>query len=439
MEVGALRRLTGIVATVLILALAASASAAPGDLDPTFGQGGVVRHSVTSLADVARAGVIDAQGRIIVAGHGWNGGTSSSMVARFLPDGTLDDSFARHGRRFIDLAPGQPEGGSLLDVLLLPDGRILALGTAFSDAEPFDAVLVRLTARGGLDPKFGQGGLVRIPVEGVRRAGGMVRLADGRIVVVGTRTGPDGSHPFLARMHAEGSLDGTFADGGVAAFAPADPWYLEVGDLALAPNGDAVFVGRTAAGDLAVGRADPAGELDEAFGDDGFRTVDLGSPFDRANDVAVRPDGKIVVGGSRFSGGVTRAWALLQFLPDGTPDPGFGTAGQTLSPVGSANGLASIASIVVQDDGRIVAGGTADNARGLPKFFAGRYLPDGTPDSAFGGDGFVTYPIADNQERAQEVLVQSDGRIVLVGRAWRRSKRHDYNIDDVALMRILPT
>src|SRR5581483_7860800 len=111
--------------------------------------------------------------------------------------------------------------------------------------------------------------------------------------------------------------------------------------------------------------------------------VALGSSS--ASAVVVQPDGRIVVGGSTQSGGST-AFAILRYLPDGRPDPSFGSDGLTVTDFDPATNDA-IRSLALLPDGRIVAAGVAGDAAALA-----RYRPDGQLDTTFGDarDGTVT-------------------------------------------------
>src|SRR5437868_6631003 len=70
-------------------------AAAAGDLDSTFGTGGVLRDDVAGGADLTRAITVDAQGRTIILGDAEepaNSGTRTP-VRRYLGNGAIDTSF----------------------------------------------------------------------------------------------------------------------------------------------------------------------------------------------------------------------------------------------------------------------------------------------------------------------------------------------------------
>jgi uncharacterized delta-60 repeat protein len=72
--------------------------------------------------------------------------------------------------------------------------------------------------------------------------------------------------------------------------------------------------------------------------------------------------------------------------------------------------------VALQDDGRIVAVGSAVSPEERIKFAVVRYHAGGRLDPTFGGDGKVTTAVGD-EGRAEDVAIQPDERIVAAGRA----------------------
>jgi uncharacterized delta-60 repeat protein len=180
--------------------------------------------------------------------------------------------------------------------------------------------------------------------------------------------------------------------------------------------------------------AEAQAALDPSFGSGGLaHVVDwVGEPAflaDGTSDVAVQPDGKIVVAADGH-GEDTFFWAVMRFLPDGRLDPGFGVGGAAVlsqTDPGDARGIA------LQPDGKILVTGAAWCEEKC--FAAARLTPDGQLDPSFGDGGIVRHdPI--RRTGSYDVTVQPDGRIVLVG-DW--FKPQDANDDSVAcVMRLLP-
>jgi uncharacterized delta-60 repeat protein len=129
-------------------------------------------------------------------------------------------------------------------------------------------------------------------------------------------------------------------------------------DVALLPDGRIVMAGWTTVnGDLFVTRLTRRGAFDTRFGRGGTTDLDLGGD-DRANALALQPDGKVVVAGrtSRRAGDM----AVLRLRQDGSLDRGFGRGG--VATFGTARGDAAY-DVAVQRDGRIVVAGSGGRGR----------------------------------------------------------------------------
>jgi len=330
-----------------------------GTLDRTFGGDGTRLTGFRTRHAYAGAVAIQADGKIVVAG--WAGGFFA--VARYTSSGKRDRSFGRNGRRLTDLTTG---GDFASDVALQPNGKILLAGRAGGSGGRF--ALVRYLASGRRDRSFGVGGKVMTDF-GPRDdpAFGMTLQADGRIVLVGAVAYLASGQWGLARYERDGSLDMTFSGDGKAGIdiTGDSDWANEV----VAQADGTILVGGAASfgfTDVALARLDTAGTLDPTFGDGGLVVRDLGGDFDEARDIAVQPDGKIVVVGERFS-----KFVVARFEQDGAPDLPFG-GGDGKASTAIGRGSSSATALTIQRDARIVVAGEARNVSrfGLARFLA---------------------------------------------------------------------
>ena len=147
------------------------------------------------------------------------------------------------------------------------------------------------------------------------------------------------------------------------------------------------------------------GDLDPTFGDAG-RVETTYPDGAAASGVAVQPDGAIVIAG--WEGG---RFSVARYLPGGTLDPDFGVGGLVTTPLGAKGDSAS--AVALQPNGRIVATGTDGGNR----FVVIRYLTDGTLDTSFGGDGIVRTPRGAHFWGGEDLAIQPNGKIVVVGTA----------------------
>ena len=368
---------------------------AAGALDTTFAGTGtrLTRFGTSSGAFLGAA--TQRGGAVAVAPDGGTivAGVSAGqiMVARFLPDGTLDGLFGAGGVVLRDLSPGagMPEGTGLSAVALMPRGQIVVAGSVgvapddpYGENEPGEQVAVgRLSARGVPDPAFGNAGFATLQL-GARsarrparsRANALAVLADGAIVIAGRASGTDGSQRgVVARISSAGRLDRGFARSGRALLqlgrasaARAAGTVLHA--LALRPDGRLVLAGRgtdvAGGGQAVLARLTPGGALDPSFGRAGVvRTqpsaaIKQRPPESSARAIATTADGTTFVTGSNSLGGAF----TLRLGTSGRLDCGYGTLGEgaglstTLARAGdpAADGAFGV---LAQPDGAYVGAG----------------------------------------------------------------------------------
>ncbi len=284
---------------------------------------------------------------------------------------------------------------------------LLALTTTGALAQP-----------GTLDASFGTGGVTLFP--GVE-ANAVAFQPDGKIVA----SGNVGGDAAFWRFHPDGTLDASFGTGGVVTVDLGGPLDYFI-DLAVLPSGAIVAVGTKALSDsdqsqlrigddAVVARFLPSGTLDAAFGTGGLvREPGTAGTPDAFWSVDVRPDGRIVAGGTRgdLVGPVIDACYAVQYLEDGTRDAAFGTDGVVvIAPPAPAPGqdIYCFAGALFPD-GRYTLSGRLIPQRG---WAAMRLLADGTPDPAFDGDGVALTTGLTGITQAMEA--GPDGSVTIVG------------------------
>jgi uncharacterized delta-60 repeat protein len=403
--------LAGLCASLILAPL--RASAAPGDLDETFGMGGRVTTDIaaggSSSMDIVADAAQQSDGKIVVAGTSYFVGGPAMVVARYNPDGSLDESFGAGGWVGSDF-DGRPATAG--DVAVQPDGKIVVGGRVVTGQFTSDFALVRYESNGTLDTSFGAGGEVTTDFGTGGNAVEAVTLQpDGKIVAGGwsSVTGV-GNEWALARYNTDGTLDGSFGTGGLV----ITDIIQSILDLALQPDGKIVAAGY-GSDDWALARYHPDGSPDATFGVGGKVSTDWGGS-DAIFSAAVQPDGKIVVAGDSLSytAPFTAKFMLGRYDAAGVLDGSFGDGGSVTTDFGGTGQRAN--AVALQPDGKIVAAGLSTYGSGSADFALARYDLDGALDVSFGSGGKVTTSFGGLYgDVASALVLQGDGKIVAVG------------------------
>jgi uncharacterized delta-60 repeat protein len=451
------------------LAFAASpAVAAPGDPDPSFGQGGLAlvdasqavqgaaltpdggilvasdRFTVTKLTHSgaldtsfgsdgtamatvpapeaffhSSAVVVQDDGRIVVGGTDdpvWDGNPLPHFaLARFLADGRPDPSFGSGGMVVMTIAPGERDS-EVTALAVARDGGVVACGAVDGFQGPGRIVLARFDGAGRLDPGFGSGGVASGPTGHCHD----VSRGPGGTLLVGGSLEYSVSNPtfIAARYLADGTPDRSFAASGVAGTSvPLDNACNHVNVLPQ-PDGKVVLTGQWDT-EFEVLRLDAAGRPDPTFGHGGVVTTRTSQSL-HCGPAALQANGKVILGGTELVPPSDRRFAAARYLPDGSLDPSFG-GGVVFSTFGSSD-YADVGGLVLQPDGRIVAIANVGDSQGHLYLGAWRLLGDGPGGAPADADALGWTPpsaLADHQ--AATSLQARHARLRLAMGALRRA------------------
>jgi uncharacterized delta-60 repeat protein len=355
-----------------------------GTLDNTFGFRGKVRTDFPGLAALPSSVAIQPNGKIVVAGGAFPLFTflGNFKVVRYNPNGSLDRSFGNNGI----VTTTFPVGGSYANaVALQPDGKIIAAGTDFVNFDPgepsnTDFGVARYNPDGTADATFGNGGLVTTDFVGAEDDAFSVLIQpDGRIVAVGSANNGATYYDFAAvRYLSNGAIDTTFGVAGKVTtdFGARD--FDRAYSAALQADGSIVAAGfaisrNGTSENFAVARYNSSGVLDTTFGIGGKTEIDFGSCCQSAYEVLLQSDGNIITVGYPNSESSDSDFLLARLTSTGVLDATFGIGGKVRTSFGNLNGGANGAAL--QADGRIVAVGfQATSGRGGVQFALARYL-----------------------------------------------------------------
>ena len=292
---------------------------------------------------------------------------------------------------------------------------------------------VVMAALGDLDTSFGTDGIVITPIgSGQDLVGAEAIQSDGKIVVVGySHNGTDNDFAVV-RYNTDGSLDTSFdTDGKVTTDFGGG---ADVGNaVAIQSDGKIVVAGMSnspATMDFAIARYNSDGSLDTTFDTDGLVTTDVANLVDRAYAVAIQSDGKIVVAGY---GRIDRNdFVVMRYNADGSLDTNFDTDGIVITDIGGTQD--QIYGLVLQSDGKIVVVGYSNVNTNYALVLA-RYNTDGSLDTGFGTGGIVLTAFRDYWDFGYGLAIQSDGKIVATGYSQTQTTGNDdfilarYNTD----------
>ena len=396
---------------------------AAGAPDPAFGGGdGKVVTDAAPFASVRPSPAVLPDGSVLLPGsQQFTGGDDSSdgfTVLKLKPDGEIDTAFADNGLA-VAVFPGST-GASGSRVVVLPDGRFYVAGhvgyggpeTQLDLGVALFAADGRLISNNRINPSF------EVGMDELRD---VALQPDGKLLLA-ARTFNIGPRIVLVRVAGAG-FDGSFGGGdGVVVtqltrdgeFSPHD----EARDVAVLPDGDIVVLAESEFGtesgapaaDFVLVRYNPDGSLDPAFGD--------GGGFTLSRSGLVNADLAVVGGKLRVAGALGGRMAVAGFNADGSIDTAFGG--------GDGIATADFGAASYGNEIRPVAGGKfyaagGTQGQGANNLALARFNADGSLDTTFSGDGKATVDFG-NTEIGTSFDVAPDGRVTIAGRSVRQAE-----------------
>ncbi|HEY0458664.1 MAG TPA: hypothetical protein VGC97_05880 [Pyrinomonadaceae bacterium] len=303
----------------------------------------------SSLAGNLFAIARQTDGKVLIGGQfGSVNDTARSNIARLNADGTLDATFA----------PGTGANGIVEGIAVQADGKILIGGTFTGYNGTTISRIARLNADGTLDTSFNPGTGTNGDVLTI------ATQADGKILIGGGfTTFNSGTMNNMARLNADGSLDGSFAigtgvNGTVRKFIVQPDGKILVGGEYATFNG---------AAQKSLLRLNADGSLDASF--------NIGTGVASGiKDMIRHDDGKIVIVGAFTTVNGTTRNRVARLNSDGSLDTSFDPG------VGFAQDVLTITAL---PDGKYMVGGSFTTASGLPRNRIARLRSNGALDTKF--------------------------------------------------------
>jgi uncharacterized delta-60 repeat protein len=267
-------------------------------------------------------------GKVVAAGYA-SSAPDDYSINRYNADGTFDTSFGTTGRVVVDIGPYDDLAG----VAAQPDGKLLVSGeSSYWPTKEFN--LFRLNVDGTLDTSFSGDGKLTIASSGgytyVSEA--MALQADGKILVaLGNTTSLNTATVTLFRYTSNGTLDTTFHGTGSFTLRPDGISKYDAAAISIQKDGKILLLGNAHDSDdtqyAFIARFLADGSLDQTFGNKGMATA--AEPTSLAGGLLVQPDGKLLVYGHTNDDDLD--FALMRFNTDGTVDRSFSAQGNTLA------------------------------------------------------------------------------------------------------------
>lgn len=405
-------------AVTAALVTATAAVAAPGQVDRSFGAGGIATAELGPHYEETSFEAISALGDGSVLG------TRERVVQRFLANGGPDTGFA---------AQPAPDKASEFR-LQLPSGKALVAHQevfTFGTKSAISEIGVRrLNADGSRDLSYGGGdgqvwlrsdlGFTDSVAKGIVAGAG-----EGAVVIAGTT---------LIGLSADGSLDKGYGAGGSVTVGGNVMTFDQLPDGRLAIAGYSSCCGTPS--DFFVARYTASGAPDQGYGNGGRASADFGAS-EYAASALWSDDGSVLLGGVRMEAGGPSPTAfcvgypvcaetpvLARFDANGHLDPGFGQGGLLRLDSLSGSSKKRLSSLGLERLGvaalsaRPAGGYFASGSGGPGETFAfiAALTPSGALDQSFGGGGIVTERSPKpSSQRAKALAVGRDGSIYLGG------------------------
>ncbi|RPJ23986.1 MAG: hypothetical protein EHM33_19275 [Chloroflexi bacterium] len=308
-----------------------------------------------------------------------------------------------------------------INIVLQPDGKIIMVGT--TNYPSFGtSIITRYNPNGTLDTTFGASGKLTADIRGSR----VVLQTDGKLIVGGSLHGDFG----LARYTNNGTLDTTFGTNGVAtAGVDNDNFSISFRDLAIQPDGKIVVVGTMeTTGNQSfyiIARFNENGVLDEDFRVKILDNSEFpGGMISECEAVALQSDGRIILSGDMIPYDGEDSITLARFAtgPDPWLDPTFGTNGHGTVVTPLANFRHGWGALAIQADDKIVIAGTVTESYSNlnENLVLARYTSNGALDITLAGSGIVITDLGQN-EVGNDLAIQSDGKILVAGKSYNET------------------
>ena len=374
--------------------------------DPDFGTDGIVYHSFPDANIVFEGADLQADGKIVSVGY--NGVAYNELyITRHTPDGDLDITFNGTGYKTFSF------GASYMFaqcVSSLPDNRIAVGGSTFGDA-----TIAMFTEAGDFDIFFGGDGVVSFDfgADNGSKIEKIIPLTDGSMLAAGYAYNGTNFDFMVLSVLPDGTLNPAFGTDGKV-IIDVDGFNDFVLDAEIQNTNDIILAGyalnNAGVSQYAVVRLLPDGSLDESFAAEGKYILKKGSTFNEIEGVVIDSENRIILAGRQNNDLV-----VLRLTTDGIIDESFNATGyRTVDFNGNADRAFDLC---LQSDGKILAAGWVTTDFGTTDFACARLLENGELDGEFGASGKFTFEMGIGGSWVKQVFMSDIDKILLCGQS----------------------
>lgn len=353
---------------------------------------------------------------------------NSYVLEKYLDDGSRDATFGSNGFLLVNIVANSKDNANALAIQ--PDGKILVAGTSDSNPSLFgvywDTFVSRLLPNGALDTTFGTNGHVKTDLGTDDDEVWDVAInSTGEIFVLAAAQSAMVSYKII-KYDVSGVLDTTFGVNGILDVPfPADSRLYEMKINAANEFilGGTVLNTTTNEYEVNVKKLDAQGALIASFGNSGIATVT--DPLDNytIRDIIFTADGGLMLLGAAGSSSTNTQLALYKFTANGALDTTFNTTGYGYYAHNSSSyGVTFPYTVAQLPNGSFIAQADiiGNNNYDLLLLNVGA---NGVLVNNFANNGRFILPRSTHQDYNRQVLLQNDGKLVVVGLATASTNR----------------
>lgn len=387
------------------------------DLLPTtvFGTNGATNTDIGTGADIVIRHALQPDGKLLLGTYLSGTGLHIGLMRIDTACGALDASFGTGGKsvHIFELK------STLLDLTVLPDGRILCSGVNSSSSSTSSSVgsIYRFNSDGTPDLTFNGTGwrADRFDANSGGANAAVVLAPTGGYYTVGVSTfnNSGGVNGFgVMRYLEDGTLDNTFSADGKAWLPPPAPFfYIRCETGLLLADGSVLNIGGVGNDidpyQICLTKFLPSGEPDLTFGTGGQIVTSVAyseANLQRRISAVLLPDGRFLLGVRS----VDQRAMVACFMPDGSLDLDYGTDGISEMDPTTGNDIAN--GLQLLPDGGTVQFGSSGSGSG---HYMVKRNAEGQPEALFGSNGVVLIPdITGDQYIGGGVMLNDHSAIV---------------------------